>query len=173
MKAKLIKVEDEVGRFYVLESKETLPENYTLSRKNCEELLGIVNAYAECVEDANKSYHTLQRLQRSIGMNAYMRGFERAMELNKDKVFSKGDMAYIMNIMSIHDISFEDAIIKFQSLQQPTEIEVEIEMKYVGECKGNNDDGCFQDSPAHNCGCFTKKPKYDSNGDLILKKLEI
>lgn len=29
--------------------------------------------------------------------------------------------------------------------------------KYVGECKGNNDEGCFMDSPGHACGCFTRE----------------
>jgi hypothetical protein len=30
------------------------------------------------------------------------------------------------------------------------------EYKYIGECKGNNDNGCFMESPGHNCGCFKK-----------------
>lgn len=32
-------------------------------------------------------------------------------------------------------------------------------MKYVytGECKGNNDNGCFMDSCGHDCGCFTRE----------------
>jgi len=28
--------------------------------------------------------------------------------------------------------------------------------KYVGECDGNNDNGCFLDSCAHDCGCFIR-----------------
>lgn len=27
---------------------------------------------------------------------------------------------------------------------------------YIGECKGNNSNGCFLDSSGQNCGCFTK-----------------
>ena len=32
------------------------------------------------------------------------------------------------------------------------------EYEYIGECKGNNDDGCFMNSSGHNCGCYTRKP---------------
>jgi hypothetical protein len=32
--------------------------------------------------------------------------------------------------------------------------ESESKHKYVGECKGS-DNGCFMDSPGHDCGCFT------------------
>ena len=31
------------------------------------------------------------------------------------------------------------------------------EYEYIGECKGNNDDGCFMNSSGHNCGCYTRK----------------
>ena len=37
---------------------------------------------------------------------------------------------------------------------------------YVGECKGNNGNGCFMDSCGHNCGCFKKQIMY-SEEDLI------
>ena len=38
----------------------------------------------------------------------------------------------------------------------------------IGECKGNPN-GCFMDSCGHDCGCFTKEPKQDSN---FYKKLK-
>lgn len=41
--------------------------------------------------------------------------------------------------------------------------------EYIGECKGNNDNGCFMDSPAHNCGCFTRVSKQE----ILEKKLLI
>jgi hypothetical protein len=28
-------------------------------------------------------------------------------------------------------------------------------MELIGECKGNNGNGCFMDSCGHDCGCFT------------------
>ena len=42
------------------------------------------------------------------------------------------------------------------------------EYKYIGECKGNNDNGCFMESPGHDCGCFKRiqqeEPKQDYSG---------
>jgi len=34
--------------------------------------------------------------------------------------------------------------------------------KYVGECNGNDGNGCFMDSCGHDCGCF-KKVEVDAN----------
>lgn len=34
--------------------------------------------------------------------------------------------------------------------------------EYVGECKGNNNNGCFLDSCGHDCGCFVRKPKQET-----------
>lgn len=36
------------------------------------------------------------------------------------------------------------------------------EYKYIGECTGNNGNGCFLNSPGHNCGCFTRVPKEEA-----------
>jgi len=36
-----------------------------------------------------------------------------------------------------------------------TKEEPKKEYKYIGECKGNNGNGCFMDSCGHDCGCFT------------------
>ena len=37
-----------------------------------------------------------------------------------------------------------------------------------GECTGNNDNGCFMESPGHDCGCFKRiqqeEPKQDYSG---------
>jgi hypothetical protein len=32
----------------------------------------------------------------------------------------------------------------------------ESKQKYIGECNGNNGNGCFLDNPGHDCGCFVK-----------------
>ena len=36
---------------------------------------------------------------------------------------------------------------------------MEKEFEYVGECSGNDGNGCFMDSCGHNCGCFKRVPK--------------
>jgi hypothetical protein len=45
------------------------------------------------------------------------------------------------------------------TLDQLEEMLMPTQYELVGECKGNNDDGCFLDSCGHNCGCFEKIPK--------------
>jgi hypothetical protein len=45
------------------------------------------------------------------------------------------------------------------TLSQLEEMLIPIQYELVGECKGNNNDGCFLDSCGHNCGCFEKIPK--------------
>jgi len=100
------------------------------------------------------------------------------MEFNKDKVFTKRNMidAY-QQVENVRYSKKGEAVLEaefIQSLQQPTEIEVEIEMEstLVGQC---------------NCPCHTNKgikhikaccnpkrieqPKINSEGCLILKKL--
>ena len=45
------------------------------------------------------------------------------------------------------------------------------EYEYIGECKGNDGNGCFMDNPAHNCGCFVRKPKQETILEDKLKLL--
>jgi hypothetical protein len=125
-----------------------------LSKQNCDELFGVID-----VDKLAKNYEkeNFNGDLENHPLQIFKDGFNKAMELYKDKLFTKGDMAYIMNIMSIHDIPFEDAIVKFQSLQQPTEIEVEIEMEY----QGFEVDGGIREAYL---------PKLDENNCLILKK---
>ena len=39
-------------------------------------------------------------------------------------------------------------------------------MELIGECKGNNGNGCFMDSCGHNCGCFTIKERSYSEEEV-------
>jgi hypothetical protein len=49
--------------------------------------------------------------------------------------------------------------------------------KYIGECNGNNQNGCFLDSPGHDCGCFTRvvkdEPKKLTDLEILIKLEEI
>lgn len=40
-------------------------------------------------------------------------------------------------------------------------------MELIGECKGNNGNGCFMDSCGHDCGCFTIQERSYSAKDMI------
>lgn len=40
-------------------------------------------------------------------------------------------------------------------------------MELIGECKGNNGNGCFMDSSGHDCGCFTIQERMYSEEEVI------
>ena len=157
MKVKLIKDHDE----YMLINDERLviattdASKMKLSKQNCDELFGVVNV-EKLAEEYDPNY-TITDI--SNGFH-FIEGFNKAMELNKDKLFTLEDMFNLYaHIVKNGIISGEEANEFIQSIQQPTEIEVEIEMeleidtsKLVGAIYGH-------------------KPKLDSEGCLILKRI--
>jgi hypothetical protein len=169
MKAKLIKVEDEIGRFYVLESKENLPENYTLSKENCDEIFGVVDINKWANEKVDNRFNETDGYHKFVYVDGIVDGYNKAMELNKDKVFTEQDITNAMNRVwdwcedeKDKDCSVMDELIEkhIQSLQQPTEIEVAVKMERIPD---GLDESCHIQ--------YAKVPKLDSNGNLILKKL--
>ncbi len=166
MKAKLRKDKDHYRLF--VEDKQigstgtrvSSKEMYQLSFENCDEIFGgfDVNKLAEeCSIDWEGE------LMESI-VGAYKEGFNKAMELKKDKMFTLEDvkksieMAREENGLSDNTMSYdysEDEII--QSIQQPSEIEVIIEMKLNMNGKNAIERSMYI-------------PKLDENGCLILTK---
>ncbi len=180
MKAKLIKVND---YYYLRESyksdndgsqcERTLGTTNSqgelgkLSKQNCDEIFGVTDVEKLALANAD-DYYKQHRLEWEAKKNGFIDGYNKAMELNKDKVFTLSNLRKAFNSLENHpNRTFTELV----ALLQPAEIEVEIEMEYIGECNGNDNNGCFQDSPGHNCGCFEYKPKLDSEGCLILKKI--
>ena len=178
MKAKLIKTEDEQGVMYSL-SGDNLPENYVLSKQNCEEEF----AKAMGVIDIDKLAEKLS--PNSSWKYGFIRGFNKAMELNKDKVFTESDIFSVVNhILSklvkvdgfdqkylFPEEVYQEVTWKTKQIQQPTEIDVEIEMekvvdetKIIGAIKGVKGSG-------DKITTYKSVPKLDSSGCLILKKI--
>jgi hypothetical protein len=66
-------------------------------------------------------------------------------------------------------ISYYKIIIPKEEYQQ--------EYKYIGECRGNNDNGCFMESLGHDCGCFERiqkeEPKQLTDLEIAMKLEEI
>jgi hypothetical protein len=62
------------------------------------------------------------------------------------------------NIAFGGNIRYQISCSTYKEIILPQE-EPKQEYKYIGECNGNNDNGCFLDSPAHDCGCFTRVVK--------------
>jgi hypothetical protein len=178
MKAKLIKT-DKDNYILVDSTKGVYDKGYLigssresdvnkLSKQNCDELFGVVDVNSE-VEDIVKTICPDDRGKDVIygtGMAVGIQCFNKAMELNKDKVFTLEDINRAIDMAKKHDkipnhdgvvVHFEyskDEII--QSLQQPTEIEVEIVCMTAMNTEHSTNTGI---------------PKLDSEGRLILKKL--
>jgi len=97
-------------------------EGRKLSKQNCDEIFGVVDV--EKIADR----HTFG--QRNHEWKAYIKGFNKAMELNKDKQFTLEDIKKAMNYMFEQTVVFGNKVSALdvdrfiQSLQQPTEIEV-------------------------------------------------
>jgi hypothetical protein len=179
MKVKLIKVdkgyynlEDEKGNLlgtsYQFKSKVGDALKYKLSKQNCDYIFGVVDVdnlaeenTEEFIEvfDYNDGRGNICRFNNSHQVQeSYIKGFNKAMELNKDKLFTLHDMkeAYGRGFLQQGIKSFNSLI---QSLQQPTEIEVRIAMG----CSLPN--GCAE--PEIECTC-EPIPSLDENGCLIL-----
>ena len=136
--------------------------NGKLSQSNCDELFGVV--------DVEK----LAELDYRIGLEEYIptpathiqsfkSGFNKAMELNKDKVFGVKEVVELCKILLSNPFekcgkTYQELTDNYiQSLQQPTEIEVAVEYMFSVEENGESTN--------------TGLPKLDENGNLILRKL--
>jgi hypothetical protein len=172
MKAKLIKTDKDN---YTLFDEKGIPIGNTpnvisnntfskLSKQNCDEIFGVIDV-EKLAGEITKEYATLtpKAFKRGVVL-----GFNKAMELNKDKVFTLEDMKRGCSLIFLAlgdggDITTDEVIESVLSTQQPNEIEVEIEME---------DD---KDTLVDNVEQFLKelgdKPKLDSSGQLILKKI--
>jgi hypothetical protein len=159
MKGKLIKT----GSGYILDG-DNLPNPKRLSQKNCDEIFGVVDVEKLAREEIPYSSSTTINVQRM----RFIHGFNKAMELNKDKLFTVEDMLNMYNQAfdigynfghesgdsKIGNIDFNEAL---QSLQQPTEIEVEIVMDKI---------------PADLApGGWDVFPKLDKEGCIILRRV--
>jgi hypothetical protein len=182
MKAKLIKLElnegyrldDEKGNLIASTSDGAKTK---LSHTNCDDIFGVIDVEKLACEEIRIHIDTYQDIHAKsteknsspctplneggcVGANLYsqvngfIKGFNKRAELNKDKMFTEEQMREAIK-QTRHGMLFlkkyEDEFI--QSLQQPQEIEVEIEMEDVKYFR------------------MAQRPKLDSNGCLILKKI--
>jgi hypothetical protein len=157
MKAKLIRtgsdylLRDMGGEVLAITNGTT--EGRKLSKQNCNEIFGVVDVEKLAKEEAIKISESEIRDEKLERI--YKRGFNKAMELNKDKVFTIEDMMNCWNKALKFQDHKETLGEYIQSIQQPTEIEVEIEMHTVPESLLG----------------WKNQEKLDSEGCLILKKI--
>jgi hypothetical protein len=142
-----------------------------LSKQNCDEIFRVVDVEKLAKEETIQNEFNSEK--------SYIKGFNKAMELNKDKLFTEFDIikAFEYGWNQRHfDKTDENELREIQkrfiqSLQQPTEIEVEIEMKkvvdetkIVGSVKEVKGSG-------NKITTYKSVPKLDVNGCLILKRI--
>jgi hypothetical protein len=160
MKAKLINtnvnylLEDDKG--VIIASTSTKEGNNKLSKQNCDEIFGVVNVEKLAIE-----YDLYEKINFVGQTRAYKAGLQKAMELNKDKLFTLKDIKKAMDWMMTQYFEFHEQPTigrrdqYLESIQQPTEIEVEI---VTVPALSNNGNVYYGDIP-----------KLDSNRCLILK----
>ena len=187
MKAKLIKVND---YYYLRESYKTgiggavcertlgttnsQGELGKLSKQNCDELFRVTDVEKLAEEEIpNDGFADTALMQKG-----FIKGFNKAMELMKDKQFTEEDMRTAMTYGVVQEgTGFEDIHsvddlfnLILRKVSQPAEIEVEIVMELhpVNHASGLELTGNeFMDFAI----LENYKPKLDSTGCLILKKI--
>jgi hypothetical protein len=173
MKGTLIKDHDEYmlindERFVIATTDESMLEvtdKMKLSKQNCDEVFGVVD-----VEKLAEN-HPLEVSNASHGFgikDGIVYGFNKAMELNKDKVFTLEDMGNLWDFCVYNKGTFAEFT---QPILQPIEIEVEIEMKKVVDktkvvfsvkgVKGSGD----------KITTYRYIPSFDTKKCLMLKKI--
>jgi hypothetical protein len=175
--------ENESNSRNFIASTDGMYVEHKLSKENCDELFGVVDVdnlaeenTEEFIEvfDYNDGRGNICRFNNSHQVQeSYIKGFNKAMELTKDKLFTVED------IMKAFEAGYETLEsektynehydILIQSLQQPTEIEVEIKMI----CPHPSDTyrcglefGCDEDG----CNNPIQIPFTDSNGCIFIRK---
>ena len=166
MKGKLIKtdvnyiLEDDKGVVIASTSLKRV-EGLSLSLKNCQAIEGGYN-----LDELAMGYDLYENINFVGQMRAYKAGFQKALELMGDKIFTLDDM-YTVFIMGREGM--EDKMNRYVTrIHEPIEWDVEIEMicphpedTYVcGIQYGCDEDGCNHPN---------KIPLLDADGCLILK----
>lgn len=201
MKAKLIKTRDDGFLTYVLkgEDKRTiamtrypfpsesvyLAESHgiklqKLSPENCDEIFGVFDV-EKLIKEADTSHlsNWTSDSHEIMFDKGFKMGFAKKAELNKDKVFTLEDMrkaiAYGESVKDMDEgkIPYKTFDNFIQSLQQPTEIEVMVEMDVkdcIRFCEADDEDKVM-DLCSDGCIKSVLQPKLDSNGCLILKRV--
>jgi hypothetical protein len=146
--------------------------NSKLSKENCDEIFGVVDVDKLAEEWCMRPENNWSNNNNEVGDNygSYKEGFNKAMDLNKDKLFTVEDLYRVERCYlrdCDNDVKYKGQIVQRilnEKTQQPTEIEVEIRC-WIGN--GDKESDSFKDPLVTNTGI----PKLDADGCLILRKL--
>jgi len=186
METKLIKVNDDYsikqnGEYVAFANEDFTgyaPQEFrdnligVLSKQNCDGIFGVIDV--EKLADELKVGISYKEYDHLIKRGIIV-GFNKAMELNKDKLFTLEDLKkaiefdqYEFAYGEIECRKNENQINEFiQSFQHPTQIEVEITC--MKDCQSNPQCDEFENNCIHCTN--TGIPLLNSDGNLILKKI--
>jgi hypothetical protein len=186
MQAKLIKSDDyyvlsiieqkEFERIFATTNSVLEDKKHKLSKKNCDEIFGVINIedlVDQDVDELRKILGNFHLFKYDSHQRYFKRGFNKAMELNKDKLFTIEDMKKCFKAARKEDsycnlggwqseLRYSNFKSYAKTIQQPTEIKVEIEMT----CDGVQTGLCMPEI----CDCNII-PRLDEERCLILKRL--
>jgi hypothetical protein len=167
MKAELVKRVDRYDLYGADGSKiaSSSPNPFgKLSVENCDEIFGIFDVGALALEECNNTdplrLDSVKYKQDPYFRIGYLKGYNKAMELNKDKLFTVEDLyrAFLINSAG-NNITlrhfFEETVLPM--FEHPTEIEVEIETIQIPADRAPEG--------------WDVSRKLDSEGCLILKRI--
>jgi hypothetical protein len=187
MKGKLIKTENELGRDYTLISESDLPKNYKLSKENCDEIFEVFDDGDIALSKAGNYGETWNKPENlSKEQLDYLQGFCDALQYKKDKLFTIEDIKKVINItkqgtikeinngygqpaepmLVLDDLSYDEII---QSIQRPTEIDVEIVT--LLDCFDGTNKIYLSTDKEVKFVTNTGIPYVDEDGCLVLKKI--
>jgi len=180
MEAKLIKT----GEEYLLKDLhgETVAitrgsiKGKMLSKQNCDEIFRVLDVEKLANEYCTHEPKNVKELRDvNLVKLGFRDGFNKAMELNKDKLFTIKEVVELCKILLSNPFekcgkTYQELTDNYiQSIQQPKEIDVEIEMEIADLAFYEN--GERYPIEANIPERFKYKPKLDLEGCLILKRL--
>jgi len=156
MKAKLKKERDGDYTLTLNNPKEYLHSLPLLSKQNCDEIFGVV--------DVEKLADTICiRTTESFAIREVWKdGFNKAMELNKDKQFTLEQVIEAMTLYIRKEYAMSQVLSMISEIPLDSEIDVEIEMYRAIY---------HTDMPKEGEKRPAMRPKVDENGCLILKPI--
>lgn len=170
MKGELIKVEN--GYVLMVNNIMYATDNDKLSKKNCDEIFGVVDVEKLAESHAEECYERNgDPLEESYFENRkynFKEGFNKAMELNKDKLFTVEDIKKAFNAGWVQRHNEEGSTISNTLISIATEHPPGICVRITMSCSLPN--GCTE--PGIECTC-DPIPALDENGCLILWVLNI
>lgn len=129
-----------------------------LSIENCNLIFGIFDV-EKLAEDFAKN-HSIYPSAKDDTEYGFKNGFNKALELNKDKKFSLEQVIEAMSLYKRNEFAMSKVLVMV--LEEPQDIEVEIEMAEVESYKDK----------MGNLRTEKTFPRVDKNGCLIIKKLQ-